>query len=104
MRISAELNKHLWNKGIRNVPRRVRVRLYRKRNENEGAKHKLYTLVEWVPTVNFKGMSALVTRDCGGGKKSFVRVWWFERLLLYCALWVEAPRILSQRRKSAVVR
>jgi large subunit ribosomal protein L31e len=56
VRVSAELNKYLWSKGVRNVPRRVRVRCHRKRNEAEDAKHKLYTLVEHVPVATFKGM------------------------------------------------
>lgn len=33
MRIDTKLNKFLWSNGVRNVPRRVRVRLSRKRNE-----------------------------------------------------------------------
>ena len=33
-----KLNKFLWSNGVRNVPRRVRVRLSRKRNEDEDAK------------------------------------------------------------------
>lgn len=56
MRINAELNKYLWSRGIKSVPLRVRVRLSRRRNEDEGAKHKLYTLVEHVPVASFKGM------------------------------------------------
>ena len=45
VRIDSRLNKYLWSKGIRNVPRRVRVRLSRKRNEDEESKEALYTLV-----------------------------------------------------------
>ncbi|ESO13050.1 hypothetical protein HELRODRAFT_184866 [Helobdella robusta] len=55
VRIETRLNKHMWSKGIRNVPYRVRVRLARKRNEDEDSPHKLYTLVSYVPMVNFKG-------------------------------------------------
>ena len=33
VRIDTKLNKFLWSNGVRNVPRRVRVRLSRKRNE-----------------------------------------------------------------------
>ena len=39
----------------RNVPYRVRVRLARKRNEDEDSPHKLYTLVTYVPVTTFKG-------------------------------------------------
>merc|ERR1712038_1239957 len=45
VRIDTRLNKHLWSQGVRNVPYRVRVRLSRKRNEDEDSTHKLYTLV-----------------------------------------------------------
>ena len=38
VRIDTKLNKFLWSNGVRNVPRRVRVRLSRKRNEDEDAK------------------------------------------------------------------
>ena len=55
VRIETNLNKHIWSKGIRNVPFRVRVRLSRKRNEDEDSPHKLYTLVTYVPCANFKG-------------------------------------------------
>jgi len=38
----------------RNVPFRVRVRLARKRNEDEDSPHKLYTLITYVPVTTFK--------------------------------------------------
>merc|ERR1711982_264529 len=49
VRIDTCLNKHMWSQGVRNVPYRVRVRLARKRNEDEDSIHKLYTLVTYVP-------------------------------------------------------
>merc|ERR1712055_1101775 len=55
VRIDTRLNKHMWSQGIRNVPYRVRVRLARKRNEDEDSPHKLYTLVTYVPVTSFKG-------------------------------------------------
>jgi len=55
VRIDTRLNKHMWSKGIRNVPFRVRVRLARKRNEDEDSANKLYTLVTYVPCAKFKG-------------------------------------------------
>merc|ERR1740129_2325028 len=48
VRIDAKLNKYVWSKGIKNVPVRVRVRLSRKRNEDEEADEKLYTLAQLV--------------------------------------------------------
>merc|ERR1719150_3518746 len=56
VRIDTRLNKHIWSKGIRNVPYRVRVRLARKRNEDEDSPNKLYTLVTYVPVTSFKGL------------------------------------------------
>lgn len=63
VRIDADLNKHIWSKGIRNVVYRVRVRLHRKRNEDENAKQKLYTLVTYVPCDNFKSKQTVNVED-----------------------------------------
>ena len=41
----------------RSVAKRIRVRLARKRNEDEDSPHKLYTLVTYVPVPSFKGLS-----------------------------------------------
>jgi large subunit ribosomal protein L31e len=57
VRLDSDLNKYVWSKGIRNVPFRVRVRLTRKRNEDEEAKDKMYTLVEFVKVPSFKGLT-----------------------------------------------
>ncbi|XP_055333301.1 60S ribosomal protein L31-like [Paramacrobiotus metropolitanus] len=56
VRVDTKLNKFVWSKGIRGVPFRVRVRLSRRRNEDEDSPHKLYTLVTWVPVEEFKGL------------------------------------------------
>ena len=45
VRIDVKLNKHIWSSGIRSVPRRVRVRIARKRNDEEDAKEELFSLV-----------------------------------------------------------
>ena len=45
VRVDTALNKFVWSNGIRNIPRRVRVRLCRRKNEEEGAKSEFYTLV-----------------------------------------------------------
>lgn len=42
---------------LRNVPYRIRVRLSRKRNEDEDSPNKLYTLVTYVPVTTYKGIS-----------------------------------------------
>jgi len=56
IRIDTRLNKQVWAKGIRSVPYRIRVRLARRRNEDEDSPHKLYTLVTFVPVSTFKGL------------------------------------------------
>lgn len=56
IRIDAKVNKFLWSQGVRNPPKRVRVRLSRKRNEDEDADEKLYTLVQLVEVSSFKGL------------------------------------------------
>ncbi|GAX19937.1 large subunit ribosomal protein L31e [Fistulifera solaris] len=57
VRIDAALNKFVWKSGVKNVPTRVRVRLSRKRNEDEDADEKLYTLAQLVEVSTFKGLS-----------------------------------------------
>ncbi|KAL1459556.1 hypothetical protein WDU94_011525 [Cyamophila willieti] len=54
VRIDTRLNKHIWSKGIKSVPFRIRVRLSRRRNDDEDSPHKLFTLVTWVPVSTFK--------------------------------------------------
>eukprot|EP00931_Biecheleriopsis_adriatica_P077792 TRINITY_DN5128_c0_g2_i2.p1 TRINITY_DN5128_c0_g2~~TRINITY_DN5128_c0_g2_i2.p1 ORF type:complete len:121 (+),score=32.06 TRINITY_DN5128_c0_g2_i2:78-440(+) len=63
VRIDTKLNKFLWSNGIRNVPRRVRIRLSRKRNEDEDAKEKMFTLVQHVPVESFKNLQTETVRD-----------------------------------------
>ncbi|GMK57206.1 hypothetical protein CspeluHIS016_0400400 [Cutaneotrichosporon spelunceum] len=61
VRISPGLNQALWARGIRSPPRRVRVRLERKRNDDEGAKEKLYVVASVVEGVtSFKGLETVV--------------------------------------------
>jgi large subunit ribosomal protein L31e len=59
IRLDPKLNKAVWNKGIRNVPHRIRIRLSRRRNDAEDAKEKLYTHVSHVPVTSFKGTLVL---------------------------------------------
>lgn len=56
VRIDTKLNQFVWSNGIRNVPRKVRVRMTRRKNEDEEAKSKFYTLVEHVPVESFSGL------------------------------------------------
>jgi large subunit ribosomal protein L31e len=46
----------VWSFGIKNIPTRVRVRLSRKRNEDEEAEEKLFTLAQLVEVSSYKGL------------------------------------------------
>merc|ERR1719230_1875398 len=63
VRMDVKLNKFIWSNGIRNVARRVRVRMTRKRNEDEDAKEKMFTLVQHVPVESFKGLQTENVRE-----------------------------------------
>merc|ERR1711904_701782 len=63
VRVDTKLNKFIWSDGIRNVPRRVRVRMSRKRNEDEDAKQKMFMLIQHVPVESFKGLQTENVRD-----------------------------------------
>eukprot|EP01017_Pseudomicrothorax_dubius_P028258 TRINITY_DN334_c0_g2_i11.p2 TRINITY_DN334_c0_g2~~TRINITY_DN334_c0_g2_i11.p2 ORF type:complete len:126 (-),score=40.53 TRINITY_DN334_c0_g2_i11:130-507(-) len=57
VRIDTRLNQFLWSNGVRNVPRKVRVRLSRRRNEDEeSGKGKFYTLVQYIPVDSFRDL------------------------------------------------
>ncbi|KAF7836016.1 60S ribosomal protein L31 [Senna tora] len=62
VRVDVKLNKHIWSGGIRSVPRRVRVRVARKRNDEEDAKEEFYSLVTVVdiPREELKGLGTKV--------------------------------------------
>ncbi|XP_049986610.1 60S ribosomal protein L31-like [Alexandromys fortis] len=59
VRIDTKFNKAIWAKGIRNVPYHIRVRLSRKRKEDEDSPNKLYTLVTYVPVITFKNLQTV---------------------------------------------
>ncbi|PWZ57834.1 hypothetical protein Zm00014a_038079 [Zea mays] len=65
VRIDVKLNKHIWSSGIRSVPRRVRVRIARKRNDEEDAKEELYSLVTVaeIPAEGLKGLGTKVVDE-----------------------------------------
>ena len=56
VRLDPKLNQAVWAQGVRSPPNRIRVKLERKRNDDEGAKEKLYTYVSHVPVASFKGL------------------------------------------------
>ncbi|KIK93679.1 hypothetical protein PAXRUDRAFT_828717 [Paxillus rubicundulus Ve08.2h10] len=60
VRVDPKLNQALWAQGIKTVPHRIRVKLERKRNDEENAKEKLYTYASHVPVNSFKGLQTTV--------------------------------------------
>ncbi|KAJ4828001.1 60S ribosomal protein L31 [Turnera subulata] len=65
VRIDVKLNKHIWSRGIRSVPRRIRVRIARKRNDEEDAKEEFYSLVTAaeIPPEGLKGSGTKVIEE-----------------------------------------
>ena len=45
VRVDVKLNKDVWRRGIRNVPKKFRIRIDRKRNDDEDAKEEHYSYV-----------------------------------------------------------
>lgn len=65
VRLDPQLNKKVWESGIKGVPYRLRVRISRKRNDEEGAKEKLYSYVQAVNVgrTEGKGLTTVVVED-----------------------------------------
>jgi len=63
VRLDPQLNKKVWEAGIKGVPYRLRVRISRKRNDEEGAKEKLYSYVQAVNVKDPKGLHTTVVED-----------------------------------------
>lgn len=65
VRVDVKLNKYVWSRGVRGVPRRIRVRIARKRNDDEDAKEELYSLVTVaeIPPEGLKGLGTKVIED-----------------------------------------
>ncbi|XP_021954339.1 60S ribosomal protein L31 [Folsomia candida] len=59
VRIEETVNKQVWSRGVRNVPFRLRIKLERRRNDDEDSVHKLYTIVTYVPVSSYKGLQTL---------------------------------------------
>ena len=62
MRVDTSLNRFIWANGVRNVPRKVRVRISRKKNEDEDAKEKFYSLVQHLQVESFEGLKTEIAR------------------------------------------
>ncbi|KAJ5930151.1 hypothetical protein N7466_005644 [Penicillium verhagenii] len=63
VRVDPQLNKKVWEAGIKGVPFRLRVRISRKRNDEEGAVERLYSHVQAVNVKNPKGLHTATVDD-----------------------------------------
>jgi len=63
VRLDPQLNKKVWEAGIKGVPYRLRIRISRKRNDEESAKEKLYSYVQAVNVKDAKGLQTVVVED-----------------------------------------
>ncbi|KAL1844338.1 hypothetical protein VTJ83DRAFT_353 [Remersonia thermophila] len=63
VRLDPQLNKKVWEQGVKGVPYRLRIRISRRRNDEEGAKEKLYSYVQAVNVKNPKGLHTVVVEE-----------------------------------------
>merc|ERR1712039_210935 len=70
VKIDSNLNKHIWHKGVRNIPRRIRVRIARQLDDDVDDEHEESTGGQYVSIVthvdvapNFRGSTRVVTED-----------------------------------------
>ncbi|GAO46781.1 hypothetical protein SAICODRAFT_16904 [Saitoella complicata NRRL Y-17804] len=63
VRVDPLLNKEIWKQGVKGVPHRMRLRISRKRNDEEGAKHNLYSYVQAVNVPTTKGLQTQVVEE-----------------------------------------
>ena len=63
VRLDPQLNKKMWECGIKGVPHKIRVRISRKRNDEEDARERLYSYVQAVNVENPKGLQTVVVED-----------------------------------------
>ncbi|KFY01643.1 hypothetical protein O988_02624 [Pseudogymnoascus sp. VKM F-3808] len=63
VRLDPQLNKKVWEAGIKGCPYRLRVRISRKRNDEEGATERLYSYVQAVNVKSAKGLQTALVED-----------------------------------------
>ncbi|CAK7221713.1 60S ribosomal protein L31B [Sporothrix curviconia] len=63
VRLDPTLNKKVWESGVKGVPYRLRIRISRRRNDEEDAKEKLYSFVQAVNVKNPKGLHTVVVEE-----------------------------------------
>jgi len=62
VRVTGDLNRFVWHKGVRNIPYRVRIRMERKRMTEKKKQDKFGEMYTVVTLVEPKSMSGLKTK------------------------------------------
>lgn len=63
VRLDPKLNVQIWKRGVQGVQNRMRLRISRKRNDEEDAKEKLFAYVEPVNVASAKGLHTVVVDE-----------------------------------------
>ncbi|KAI5964893.1 RPL31B [Candida pseudojiufengensis] len=63
VRLDPKLNVALWKRGVQGVEHRVRLRISRKRNDEENSKEKMFAFVEPVIVPTTKGLQTVVVEE-----------------------------------------
>ena len=63
VRLAPELNQAIWKRGIKGVEYRMRLRISRRRNEEENAKNPLFSYVAPVLVATAKGLQTAVVEE-----------------------------------------
>ncbi|KAL6947021.1 60S ribosomal protein L31 [Hanseniaspora vineae] len=63
VRLDPRLNQEIWKRGIKGTQYRLRLRISRRRNEEENAKHPLFSYVEPVLVASAKGLQTVVVDE-----------------------------------------
>lgn len=56
VRIDVKLNQFIWKGGVRNIPTRIRVRLVRKKDDQDETGNSFFTLVQLIKVETFQGL------------------------------------------------
>ena len=57
VKIDTMLNRFCWSNGVRNVPRLIRVRITRSKNEDEDSKHAFVSTVQLLEVKSFENLA-----------------------------------------------
>ncbi|KAH3899961.1 60S ribosomal protein L31 [Saccharomycodes ludwigii] len=63
VRLDPRLNQEIWKRGVKGVQFRLRIRISRRRNEEENAKNPLFSYVEPVLVASAKGLQTVVVEE-----------------------------------------